>query len=113
MFEEREITTYHEAGHAVIARALDVEVACVVIISVMGCMGHVWRGPPVPRQILITMAGPSAEARFTGRMLCAADDEATITRAMTQLPAPREHYEAKAKMLVAESWRAIEIVADY
>lgn len=113
VFEEREIAAYHEAGHAVIARALDIEVACVAIIPFMGRIGHVWHEKASPKtEILITMAGPFAEARFTGRLLCAGDDEANITSAMTQLPEPREHYEAKAKTLVAESWRAIEIVAE-
>jgi len=97
---EREIVAHHEAGHAVIARALGVPVECVTIEPYVGHSGIVWHHK----------SGP---AQFTGhRLFCAGDDEAGIASAMPHLPEPREHYEARAKALVLENWDVIEVVAD-
>ncbi|MHC6156567.1 hypothetical protein ACVSQB_32925 [Bradyrhizobium elkanii] len=114
MSSEREITAYHEAGHAVIAHALGVEVVCVTIIPFAGRNGITWHTLPKRPEaaILIAMAGPLAEARFTGKLLCAGDDEENIASAIRHLSEPREHYETRAKTLVAEHWREIEIVAE-
>ena len=110
---ELEITAHHEAGHAVIARALGVWVDCVTIEPYAGRAGGLWHDKTSPEnEILITMAGPFAEAQFTGgRLFCAGDDEAGINGAMPHLPEPREHYEARAKALVSENWGIIEVVA--
>lgn len=113
-YGEREITAHHEAGHAVIARALDVYVACVTIIPFAGRSGSTWHKPPKRPEgaILIAMAGPLAEARLTGTLIYGGADEERIASAIRHLSGPREHYEAQASTLVAEHWREIEIVAD-
>lgn len=68
-------------------------------------------------EILIAMAGPFAEARFTGNLFCAGagagdDDDEKIANAIRLLSAPRDVFARMAKRMVAENWRAIEIVAE-
>ena len=111
---EREIVAYHEAGHAIIARKLGVPVACVTIEPFEGRSGIMWHGKAddPETEILIAMAGPFAEAQFTGqRLFCAGDDEAGIGLALSRLPEPRESYGAKAAALVRGNWDDIEAIA--
>jgi hypothetical protein len=109
---EREIVAHHEAGHAVIAFMLGVPVECVTIEPFEGRSGITWHHKTSPEnEILITMAGPFAESKFTGRLFWAGDDEARITLLQPNLPEPREHYEVKAAALVRENWDDIEAIA--
>jgi len=110
---EREVVAHHEAGHAVIAFTLGVPVECVTIEPFAGRSGIVWHHKTGPEnEILIAMAGPFAEAQFTGsRLFCAGDDEDGIALALPHMPEPREYYEAKAAALVKENWNDIEAIA--
>jgi hypothetical protein len=69
-----EVTAYHEAGHAVVALALGRTIHKVSVLPNRERLGEVRfaKGAAKPtddwieREILIALAGPVAEARFTG-----------------------------------------------
>jgi hypothetical protein len=127
----REQVAFHEAAHAVVARALGIEVASVSIIPDVTSAGRVLMRPgPKHQTILLTMAGPAAETLYVSRApgkhepsaigwttkdarTCRADIEALLgpeTR-----PRQRAHrwsvYQAASRRLVMNSWPAIKHVA--
>src|SRR5439155_12145082 len=75
------VTAYHEAGHAVIALALGRTIHKVSALPNRERLGECRFGKGnaraaddwIEREILIALAGPAAEARFTGTF---ADEEA-------------------------------------
>jgi ATP-dependent Zn protease len=85
-----EATAYHEAGHAVVALALDRPVVKVSILADRDRLGICFFGKAVfrpsedwlEREMLIALAGLAAEARHTG----AYDREAAAARTN-----PRRH----------------------
>lgn len=76
MPENREITAYHEAGHAVAALVLGRPVAWVsirpdrVFLGICKFDKGVFRPSEdwIEREAIISLAGPAAEAGFTGEM---------------------------------------------
>jgi hypothetical protein len=76
MADPREVTAYHEAGHAVAALALGRPVAWVSVrpdrkfLGVCAFGKGVFRPSEdwVEREAIIALAGPSAEAGFTGEL---------------------------------------------
>jgi len=112
--KEREITAHHEAGHVAIAYALNVPVDCVTIIPHEGRSGGIWHHKTNPeKEILITMAGPFAEAQFTSKTArFLGDDAAGVKDAMAILPGSIEYYEEATKHLVQKNWIEIEAIAN-
>ena len=124
-----EATAYHEAGHAVVALALDRPVQRVSILPDRDLLGWCEFGKRVfrpsqdwlEREILIALAGLAAEARHTGDYAwdSAARDRQHVRRLATQRAGERqaERLErrllAKTENLLAKEghWRAVELIA--
>lgn len=122
-------TAYHEAGHAVIALALDRPVHRVSVLPKLKRLGQcefkkgVSRGTDdwLEREILIALAGLAAEARHTGRYgLSEADQDLRyVRRLVLQRTSERaaERYErrmlAKVEYLLSDdvNWAAVEAIA--
>ena len=128
----REITAYHEAGHAVVAHRLHVRVKSVTIRPDVGSSGMTkldLRYLNDAKRILITLAGPYAQRRFaprsrwrssstSGVTLNSGLDFDTVTGLIydergngNAAKFYRRYAEAKAKQLVDDWWRHIEAVA--
>jgi len=124
-----EATAYHEAGHAVVALALDRPVHRVSVLPNRERLGQCefakGRFRPsedwVEREILIALGGPAAEARHCGAYGWeeAERDLRYVRRLAAQRAGPRaaERLErrllAKAENLLADDghWRAVELIA--
>lgn len=122
-------TAYHEAGHAVIALALDRPVHRVSVLPNRDRLGQCEFGKGVARpsddwierEILIALAGLAAEARHTGTYGFAEADRDLrhVRRLVLQRASPRqaERLErrllAKVEYLLADDghWRAVERIA--
>lgn len=123
------ITAYHEAGHAVVALALDRPVHRVSVLPNRDRLGQcefrkgVFRPSEdwLEREILIALAGMAAEARHTGtysreeaeqdlryarRLLLQRGSERQLERQERRMLAKVEH-------LLADDghWRAVELIA--
>lgn len=124
-----EITAFHEAGHAVVALALDRPVQKVSAIPGQELLGKcefkkgVFR-PSVDwleNEILIALAGLAAEARKTGTydLVAAGQDLRYVRRLALQRTSERgvERYEkrmlSKVENMLADDghWRAVEAIA--
>ena len=124
-----EITAFHEAGHAVVALALDRPVQKVSVIPGQELLGKcefkkaVFR-PSVDwleNEILIALAGLAAEARHTGTydIVAAGQDLRYVRRLALQRATERalERFEkrmlSKVENLLADegNWRAVEAIA--
>jgi ATP-dependent Zn protease len=110
MSNERDKTSYHEAGHAVIARVLDVSVKRVMItgLAVMhdGCSPEV--------KAMVSLAGPAAELRQFPRLRNRegwSQDRAQAAMALSNRLGDLPAIERQARNLVEQHWRAIERVA--
>jgi len=124
-----EATAYHEAGHAVVALALDRPVLKVSILPGGDLLGqcqfakgvHRPKDDWVEREILIALAGMAAEARHTGTYARdgAARDLKYARKLMLQRASERslDRYEkrmlAKVENLLfdEEHWSAVERIA--
>lgn len=123
------ITAYHEAGHAVVALALDRPVHRVSVLPNRDRFGQcefrkgVFRPSEdwLEREILIALAGMAAEARHTGTYSReeAEQDLRYVRRLLLQRGSERqlERQErrmlAKVEHLLADDghWRAVELIA--
>ncbi len=124
-----ESTAYHEAGHAVVALALDRPVHRVNVLPNQERLGQcefrkgVFRPSDdwVEQEILISLAGMAAEARHTGAYdrAAAGRDLRYVRKLALQRATERqlERYErrmlAKVENLLADEghWRAVELIA--
>ena len=124
-----ELTAYHEAGHAVIALALDRPVHRVSVLPNQQRAGQCEFGKGVfrpsedslEREILIALAGLAAEARHTGTYAMAeADRDLRSVRRLvlerkSERAAPRyeERMLAKVEAMLADDgiWHAVESIA--
>lgn len=124
-----EATAYHEAGHAVLALVLGRPVHKVSVLPNRERLGEVRFGTGsakptddwLEREILIALAGPLAEARFTGTFghAEAAQDLRFVRRLALQRKSERaaERYEqrmsAKAEYLLGDeaTWAAVVLIA--
>lgn len=124
-----ELTAYHEAGHAVIALALDRPVHRVSILPNRERLGQCEFGKGVfrpsedslEREILIALAGLAAEARHSGTYaMDEADRDLRYVRRLvlqrkSERAAPRyeERMLAKVEALLGEDtvWQAVELIA--
>jgi ATP-dependent Zn protease len=124
-----EATAYHEAGHAVVALALDRPVAKVSIIAGREFLGvcHFQKGVSrasidlLEREILIALGGIAAEARRTGHFdrAGAGRDLRTVRKLALERVSERqlERYErrmfSKVENLLAdeENWLAVQLIA--
>jgi hypothetical protein len=115
---DRDAATHHEAGHAVIARALGVDVRCVEIGAALDDLGSCIHTIPAAADldIMITMAGPLAESRYMGQPVDWIDwghrDDATVRELLPRAERSREALEIKTAAMIDEHWRAIGFVAD-
>lgn len=124
-----ETTAYHEAGHAVVALALDRPVHRVSVLPNRERLGQCEFGKgrfrpsedALEREILIALAGFAAEARHTGNY---GRDEANrdllfvrrlVLQRKTERAAPRyeERMLAKVEAMLGDdaTWRAVELIA--
>ena len=122
-------TAYHEAGHAVVALALDRPVHKVSVLPGRDLLGQCQFGKGVfrptddwlEREVLIALAGMAAEARHTGGYCRdgAARDLRYARRLALQRATPKtlDRFErrmlAKVENLLADEghWRAVELIA--
>jgi hypothetical protein len=122
-------TAYHEAGHAVIALALDRPVHRVSVLPNRDRLGQCEFGKGVSRpsedwierEILIALAGMAAEAKHTGKYgFAEADRDLRYVRRMVLKRTSEraaERYErrllAKVEYLLADEahWNAVELIA--
>ena len=126
----RELTAYHEAGHAVIALALGRPIHRVTICPDKELAGSCAFGKPVfrpsedwlEREALIALAGLAAEARFSGEyeLQGAARDRRYVASLALQRTGDVRKAErlerrllAKVEHLLArdENWSAVERIA--
>jgi ATP-dependent Zn protease len=121
-------TAYHEAGHAVVALAMDRPVRIVSVLPSREYLGLCGFGKGVVRptkdgleqEILISLAGMAAEARHTGEYArdAAERDLRFVRRLAVQRAGERqaERLErrllAKVENLLADEgvWRAVELI---
>jgi ATP-dependent Zn protease len=124
-----EATAYHEAGHAVVALALDRPVRRVSVLPGQDLLGKCEFGKGVFRpsadwletEVLIALAGMAAEARHTGtydreaagRDLRYARKLALQRATERQLDRFERRMLAKVEHLLADEghWRAVELIA--
>jgi len=125
-----EVTAYHEAGHAVMALALGRTIHKVSVLPNRERLGEVRfaKGAAKPtddwieREILIALAGPVAEAKFTGTFSHAAahDDLRFVRRLALERKSDRAaaRYEQrmldKTEYMLADdaTWNAVAMVAE-
>jgi hypothetical protein len=112
----RACVAYHEASHAVVARALGVDVFSVSIEPCATSSGRVQLGSDVGhhQHVLISMAGPIGEHIFEPSIFGGNGDAADVRRHMTALGAHAHRwpvYQAAARKLVKANWPAIKTVA--
>ncbi len=123
------ITAYHEAGHAVVALALDLPVKRVSILPDRVRLGVCEFGKAVPRgsqdwlerEILVALGGIAAEARFTGDYdWDAASQDQRYVRKLTEERAGEARAErlqrrmlSKAEAMLADDghWKSVELIA--
>ena len=124
-----EVTAYHEAGHAVVALALGRTIHKVSALPNRERLGECRFGKGnarptddwLEREILIALAGPAAEARFTGAFANeeAKEDLRFVRRLALERKSDRavERYEqrmlAKVEYMLADegAWKAVELIA--
>jgi len=124
-----EATAYHEAGHAVVALALDRPVHRVSVLPGRELLGKCEFGKGVSRptddwlerEILIALAGMAAEARHTGTYDRGASgrDLRLVRRLAVQRAGERQadrlerRLLAKTENLLADTghWHAVELIA--
>lgn len=124
-----EITAYHEAGHAVVALALDRPVHRVSVLPNRERLGQCEFGKSryrpsedwLEREILIALGGYAAEARHTGTYGTeeADHDLRYVRRLVLQRKSERaaaryeERMLAKVEAILADdaNWRAVELIA--
>ena len=124
-----EVTAYHEAGHAVVALALDRPVHRVSVLPNRERLGQCefQKGPFKPsedwleREILIALAGFAAEARHTGTYNThEADHDLRYVRRLVlqrKLERAAARYEermlSKVEAMLSDdaTWRAVELIA--
>ena len=122
-------TAYHEAGHAVVALALERPIHKVSVLPGRDLLGQCQFGKGVfrptedwlEREVLIALAGMAAEARHTGGYCRdgAARDLRYARRLALQRATPKtlDRFErrmlAKVENLLADEghWRAVELIA--
>jgi ATP-dependent Zn protease len=122
-------TAYHEAGHAVMALALDRPVQRVSVRPDRELLGVCHFGKSVyrpsedwvEREILIALAGIAAEARFTGNYdwHAAGKDEKYVRRLAVERAGERRAERlqrrllARAEHIIGQEghWRAVEEIA--
>src|SRR5436309_1141658 len=122
-------TAYHEAGHAVIALALDRPVHRVSVLPNRERLGQCEFGKGVARpsqdrlerEILIALAGLAAEARHTGTYgIAEADrDLRYVRRLVLQRSSPRQAERLERRLLTKVEyllanegyWRAVDRIA--
>jgi ATP-dependent Zn protease len=127
--EHSEVTAYHEAGHAVVALALDRPIHRVSVLPNRERLGQCEFGKgrfkpsedALEREILIALAGFAAEARHTGAygMEEADSDLRYVRRLVLQRKSERaaSRYEermlAKVEAILGDepTWRAVELIA--
>jgi ATP-dependent Zn protease len=127
--ERDEATAYHEAGHAVVALALNRPVHRVTILPDSDSLGTCEFGKSVfrpsedwlEREILISLGGIAAEARLTGEHAweSAARDRQYVHRLCVQRAGERRAERllrrllARAEHLLSQPrhWRAVELIA--
>jgi Peptidase family M41 len=123
------VTAYHEAGHAVVALALDRPVHRVSVLPNRERLGQCEFGKGrfkpsedwLEREILIALAGLAAEARHTGKYSLkeASHDLRYVRRLVLQRKseraAPRyeERMLSKVEAMLSDyaTWRAVELIA--
>jgi hypothetical protein len=126
----RELTAYHEAGHAVVALSLDRPVHRVSILPNRERLGQCEFGKGVfrpsedslEREILIALGGLAAEARYSGTYsIEEADRDLRYVRRLvlqrkSERAAPRyeERMLAKVESMLGDEavWRAVELIAE-
>src|SRR5262245_10999339 len=123
---QRERTTFHEAGHAVAAYRLGIEVEFATILPARDSLGHITcpatvLGPTrakLERAIKISLAGPMAEALFYPRyrrQLGSRDYVLAfeLTRYLTSGRAREfvRHQERETKKLLKRYWKDVKRVA--
>src|SRR5437764_34053 len=124
-----EVTAYHEAGHAVVALALGRTIHKVSVLANRERLGECRFGKSharpaddwIEREILIALAGPAAEARFTGTFANeeAKEDLRFVRRLALERKSDRavERYEQrmldKVEYMLADegTWKAVEAIA--
>ena len=123
------VTAYHEAGHAVVALALDRPVHRVSVLPNQHRLGQCEFGKgrfkpsedALEREILIALAGLAAEARYTGtyQMDAANQDLRYVRRLVLERKSERaaSRYEgrllSKVEAMLADdaAWKAVELIA--
>jgi hypothetical protein len=123
------VTAYHEAGHAVIALALDRPVHRVSVLPNRDRLGQCEFGKSrfrpsedwLEREVLIALAGMAAEARHTGTYSReeANQDLRYVRRLILQRSSERQADRLERRMLskvehlLADDghWRAVELIA--
>jgi hypothetical protein len=123
--ERRKLVAYHEAGHAVIGRVLDIPIKHATIEpKALNCDGCVTQDPkrlPLKafseRDVMWTFAGNLAEQKFTGEPGNGAGGDNEFIRCHSQfLPKAkrrtvRADLKARTEKLVGKHWPEIEEVA--
>jgi hypothetical protein len=112
--KRRKRVAYHEAGHAVIARALGIRVREVVADDEIGQTRFV-KGQSAPSSsgLVIAMGGPIAESVYLGKPLWPCGTDRTIAReAMAGITGrSRQAYRRAARRGIRHHWAVIERVA--
>lgn len=124
-----ETTAYHEAGHAVVALALDRPIHKVSVLPGKDLLGQCQFGKGVSRpsddwlerEMLIALAGLAAEARHTGQYdrLAAGRDLRYARKLAVQRAGDRQADRLERRMLAKTeniladdaNWRAVEAIA--
>ncbi|HJZ55405.1 MAG TPA: hypothetical protein VKE74_10625 [Gemmataceae bacterium] len=124
-----EATAYHEAGHAVVALALDRPVHRVSVLPGRELLGKCEFGKGVSRptddwlerEILISLAGMAAEARHTGTYdRAAAGRDLRLARRLAVQRAGQRQADRLERRLLAKTenllfddghWHAVELIA--
>ena len=124
-----EATAFHEAGHAVVALALDRPIHKVSVLPGKDLLGQCQFGKGVhrpsddwlEREILIALAGLAAEARHTGQYdrLAAGRDLRLVRKLAMQRGGDRQADRLERRMLAKTeniladdaNWRAVEAIA--
>jgi ATP-dependent Zn protease len=124
-----EATAYHEAGHAVVALALERPIHKVSVLPGKDLLGQCQFGKGVSRpsddwlerEMLIALAGLAAEARHTGEYdrLAAGRDLRLVRKLAVQRAGERQADRLERRMLAKTeniladdgNWRAVEAIA--